>query len=99
MIRMALCALLSVSINGCASFNSNIYQVDCGGYYSASIGLHKRSEFVRVSFVRIDKNNTLWIKPRDTLNVHFSGGQWQSPKILHDYTCSGKDYGLRGKAL
>lgn len=100
MIRMALYGLLLGSISGCVSPESGIKKVDCTGIYSTNLGSahERRVAVISVKEIRVDKNGTIWIRPENTLNIHFLPG-WKYRDTLSDYQCTGDDYGLRGETL
>lgn len=101
-MREALCALLLVSISGCADVNGynsvdNSYQVDCVGDYQMKLGsgIEPRIATIKIDRVRIGKHGEILVRPKNTLDIKFIGS-WQKKSLLKNYECRGKDYGLRG---
>ncbi len=104
MTRIMFLGLLSASISGCAgvpdAMMAGVHPVDCTAVYTSRLGAgaEKRTATVPIKYVRIDKNGTMWVKPKNTFNVRFAPG-WKSPEHFINYQCNGEDYGLRRSAL
>lgn len=104
MTKIIVLGLLSVSISGCAGISDvmmkGAHPVDCTAVYTSRLGAgaEKRTATVPIKYVRIDKNGTMWVKPKSTFNVRFFPG-WKSTEHFTNYQCNGEDYGLRRSAL
>lgn len=104
MTRMVFCVLLLAGISGCSSLsnalNNGIKNVDCTAVYTSRLGAgaEKRTAVININKIRIDKNGDYWVKPVNTLNIHFYPG-WKSTEHFGDYQCKGENYGLRSAII
>ncbi len=101
MTKMGLCVLLlaNISITGCTSLNSGVKDVNCTGVYNTRNLTSEMVQYsVKVKKIRIDKNETITIRPENSLDLHFFPG-FKEKDLLTGYKCLGEDYGLRSPAI